>query len=187
MRYLVAALLLVGVAERTTAQEPPKFRNLDEGISYLEERVVGRQVPMTDRQTLLALLEILNKADAVLAQGSEQDPVTPVAGRPVGGPVRMVAVPRTVLVPSRGWGRRCHAVTVCECVYVQVPDGRIPSCPPTQKYGGDFSKLRLNAVQLNQRLLQPIASDAELTELVRQVYALAVMAREPFTPGRTRN
>src|SRR5690242_9034109 len=118
MRFLVAILLLVGVTTRASSQAAPLFRNLDEGMRFLEDRVVGRQAPMTDPATVRALLEIVNKADTILAQGQVQDPaqVVPVVGPTAGGSFQLMTVPRTVV--SRGCGRRCHAVAICESMWV---------------------------------------------------------------------
>lgn len=183
MRILPTLLFLALTPVAVSAQDSPKFRDLDEGIKYLEDQVVGRKTLARDQQTLRSLIEVVSLADKVLAQGQQQDPTVPVTSAPTGS-FQRVLVPRNgLLLGRRGGCFRSSLVYDEVCMWVPDP---IP-CYPNKKVEYSLSKLRLNAAGLSNRLLDPIATPEEFMEVVRQVYALAVMARDPFVAGKTHN
>lgn len=183
MRPFIALVLLCAFAGATHAQN---FQTLDQGIAYLEARL-GASPPVVDVNTLRAILEVISKAELSLSSGQQQQtvPTAAYAASPQGS-FTVALVPQTVMVRSGLLGRRCEAVTVYtqSCVWVAAPPP-VP-CAPTTKYAAVQTKLFENADALKSKLIQPL-NPTQLTELIRQVYALAVMAREPFEAGKTRN
>lgn len=184
MRFAVSVLLLFYLAGLSSAQESKGILNLDDGIKVLEERAVGKKVSVNDTALIDVLKQIVNQADNILAGGAILPPPT---GMPSAGSFQLVSVPRTVQKSGRGLFRRTQLVTVCERMCVWVPDdSSYGGCSGTQRAKSELSVLRRNAIQLSERLNGKIASDAELDAIVRQVYSLAVMSRDPFVPGKTR-